>query len=87
MTEEQIKKCNQIADHYGKSNQTVKFVEECAEAITAIQKLQQVDNSVDCAEAYENLWFSLISAIASLVDSLASFCLNKSSRVSAIISS
>ena len=55
MTEEQIKKCNQIADHYGKSNQTVKFVEECAEAITAIQKLQQVDSSVDCAKAYENL--------------------------------
>lgn len=55
MTEEQIKKCNEIADHYGKAHQTVKFVEECAEAITAIQKLQQVDNSEDCVRAYDNL--------------------------------
>ena len=55
MTEEQIKKCNRIADHYGKANQTMKFVEECAEAIMAVQKLQQVDNSVDCAKAYDNL--------------------------------
>lgn len=55
MTEEQIKKCNRIADHYGKKNQTTKFVEECAEAITAVQKLKQVDSSEDCVEAYDNL--------------------------------
>lgn len=55
MTEEQIKTCNCIANHYGKENQTTKFVEECAEAITAVQKLKQVDSSEDCVEAYDNL--------------------------------
>lgn len=55
MTKEQIKTCNCIANHYGKSHQTVKFVEECAEAITAVQKLQQVDNAENCVEAYDNL--------------------------------
>lgn len=82
MTEQQIKLCNKIAEHYGKENQTTKFVEECAEAIVAVQKLKQVDTSEDCVKAYDSL-LEEIADVRIMVQQM--MCLHSEVAINSII--
>ena len=45
MTKYQLERVRQILEHYGEASQYDIFVEECAEAIQAVQKLKRSDHT------------------------------------------
>lgn len=45
---------NEIMLHYGFENQVEVFIEECSEAIQAVQKMKRAKESKDYAECCEN---------------------------------
>lgn len=52
MTTEQKAKCREILDHYGLAKQRRQLVEECAELIQAITKLERAGEQQDGAKIY-----------------------------------
>ena len=55
MNEENRTKLKAVMKFYGYENQREIFVEECAEAIQAVQKLKRADNCTQIKQAYDNL--------------------------------
>ena len=56
MNENQMKKIKKIADYYGFEHQCEIFVEECAEAIQAVQKFKRAKQPQACQETMINLF-------------------------------
>ena len=55
MTQHQIDKLKIIMDYYGYNNQREIFVEECAEAIQAVQKCKRATKSSESLKAFADL--------------------------------
>lgn len=56
MNENQMEKIKKIADYYGFEHQCEIFVEECAEAIQAVQKFKRAKQPQACQETMINLF-------------------------------